>query len=194
MTTMNLEAKEILKLEFEYARETATQAQDDRTTIVNLYLLLIGGVSSVALALPQLSKERGFDVPGGAYALLFGLLALLGFFTVMKLVRLRQAWYESVHAMNVIKKFYLERIPELEDALLWKTETIPAPGKPWTITFNLMLLIAIVDSVALGTAFHFTGLRFAFSDYAVDVFAAVMYFLWQIWFYFMQLPTVGEVS
>lgn len=188
---LNLEPQEILKLEFGYAEKTAMQAQDDRTTVVNLYLLLVGGVSSAAVALPQLSV-RGLVVPPGAYALLFGILGLIGFFTLMKLVRLRQAWYDSAQTMAQIRDFYLARFPELSPAFRWKTETIPPPGKPWTITFNLSLLVALIDSLSIAVAVYFTGLRVPGADYAVPLFAAVIFLMWQVWFYFFQLPFSGK--
>ncbi len=187
MANLELDPEEILELEFEYARETAAQAQSDRTTIVNLYLLLVGGVSSAAVALPQLAS-RGFDVPRCAYSLLFALLGLIGFFTVMKLIRLRQAWYDSALAMSQIKDFYLDKFPDLKPAFRWTTETIPAPGKPWTITFNLALLVALVDSVALAVAVDFTDLRVSGHDYVAPLLAAAIFFFWQVWFYFIQLP------
>ena len=189
---LKLDPEEILELEFEYARETAAQAQSDRTTVVNLYLLLFGGTGSIALALPQLSQTPGFQLPREAYGIWFALLGVIGFFALMKLIRLRQAWYDSAQAMSQIKDFYLEKFPDLKPAFRWKTETIPAPGKPWTITFNLALLVAIVDSVAVAVAFHFTGLRVPLSDYAIEAMAAVLYFLWQIWFYFFQLPLTDK--
>ncbi|HEX9075260.1 MAG TPA: hypothetical protein VF932_05750, partial [Anaerolineae bacterium] len=147
MTQSDLKAEEILELEFEYARETAGQAQNDRTTIVNLYLLLVGGVGSLVLGLPQILSDNRVPattpISSNAYVLLFTLLGITGFFMLMKLVRLRQAWFESVRAMNQIKKFYLQRFPDLDGAFLWKAETIPAPGKPWTITFNLSVLVML---------------------------------------------------
>lgn len=186
MSNVNLNPEEILKLEFEYAQTTAEQAQDDRATILNLYLLLAGGVGSIIVGLGQAS---GSDLPRGVYVLVFGLLALIGFFTLMKLVRLRQAWYDSVLTMNRIKDFYVEKFPDLANALRWRTTTIPPPGKWWTITFNLALLVAIIDSTALAVAMHFTGVRLPFHDYAAPTFAALVFFLWQVWFYFFQLPT-----
>ncbi len=188
MPDLDPQAKEILKLEFEYARETATQAQNDRTTIVNLYLLLVGGVGSAAVGLSQL------QLPRGAYVILFGLLGLIGFFTLMKLVRLRQAWQDSARAMNQIKDFYLTRYPDLKEAFLWKTHTIPAPGKLWTITFNLALLVALIDSFSIAVAVHFMGLRVPGADYAVEVFAAFMFFSWQTWFYFYQLSPSEKLN
>jgi hypothetical protein len=188
---LKLDPEEILELEFEYARETAAQAQNDRTTVVNLYLLLVGGVGSVGIALPQLGSKSGFDVPRVGYALLFTMLGVIGFFTLVKLVRLRQAWYESVHAMNTIKEYYLSRFPELDAAFDWKVGTIPALGKPWTITFNLALLVALVDCAAIAVAAHFADQFFANAD-MVGMFAAAIFFLWQIWFYFYQLPMSGK--
>jgi hypothetical protein len=184
---LDLEPAEILEWEFAYAQQTAAQAQIDRTTVVNLYLLLVGGVGSAAIALPQLGIRSGFDVPRGAYALLFTLLGLIGFFTVVKLVRLRQAWYDSAKAMSQIKDFYLERFPDLKPAFRWKTETIPVPGQPWTITFNLVLLVALIDSTAVAVAVHFTDAWIASADW-VALFASVLFLLWQVYFYFYQLP------
>lgn len=185
MTDVNLNPEEILKLEFEYAQTTAEQAQDDRATVLNLYLLLVGGVGSIIVGLGQAS---GSDLPRGIYVIVFGLLALIGFFTLMKLVRLRQAWHDSALTMNQIKDFYVERFPELAQALRWRTTTIPPLGKAWTITFSLALLVAIIDSTALAVAFYFTGIRIPQNEYAVPAFAALIFFLWQIWFYFFQLP------
>jgi hypothetical protein len=179
-------AEEILKLEFEYAQTTAEQAQDDRATIMNLYILLVGGVGSIVVGLGQ---ARDFDLPRGVYAIVFAMLALIGFFTLMKLVRLRQAWYDSVLTMNQIKDFYVERFPELASALRWRTETIPPPGKTWTITFSLCVLVAIIDSTALAVAAHLSGVRVPANEYAISAFAALVFFLWQMWFYFFQLPT-----
>ena len=184
MPSMNLEPKDILELEFEYAQETAEQAQDDRTAIMNLYLLLVGGVGSILAAAYQ--SQSALNIPRHAFALLFALLAVTGFFVLMKLVRLRQAWFDSVSAMNRIKQFYLERFPDLEKAFLWKPDTIPARNKPWTITFNLCLLVAILDSVALAVAVNFSGVR-SLVEFLPETFAAAMYFLWQLWFYFFQL-------
>ncbi len=190
-TTMNLEPKDILRLEFEYANKTAEQAQDDRTAMMNLYLLLVGGVGSIVAAVFQ--SGSALNIPRHAFALLFALLAITGFFVLLKLVRLRQAWYDSVRAMNQIKNFYLRRFPELDDAILWKMETIPARGKLWTITFNLCLLVAILDSVALAVAVNFFGFR-SLIDYLPEFFAAALYFLWQLWFYFLQLPITEKTE
>src|SRR5215212_203660 len=91
--TTQLQAEQILKLEFEYARETAYQAQNDRTVIVNLYLLLVGGVGSLLLAVASFVSADQFSLPPQALSVLFTVLGLLGMLTLFKLIRLRQAWY-----------------------------------------------------------------------------------------------------
>lgn len=142
----------ILKEEFVYARETAIQANADRTQIVNLYLLVFGGVGSVLLGLPALARGEGIAVPRGATAAGLSLLFLFGLFTVLKLIRLRQAWHDSVLAMNQVKDFYLRQFPDLEPAFRWRTHTIPTPGKTGTVSFDLTVLVALLDSVAAGAA------------------------------------------
>jgi len=185
---IKLDPEKILELEFEYARTTAEQAQDDRTAIMTLYLILVGGVGSAIAAISQMSAAPGFNVPHGVLALIFLLLGITGFFTVMKLVRLRQAWNDSALAMNQIKDFYRERFPELNQAFRWKTETLPALGKPWTITFNLVLLVAIIDSIAMGVAVYFTDRRVPAGEYLIAAFVAIVFVFWQLWYYFYQLP------
>lgn len=147
-----IDPDEILKQEFAYARDSALQANSDRTQVVDLYLLLVGGIGSLLAGLPTLARGEGFVLPRGAYASLLSALAVLGLFTVLKLIKLRQAWHDSVLAMNRIKDFYLLHFPELAPAFRWRTETIPAPGRAFTITFDLAALVALIDSAALGAA------------------------------------------
>ena len=102
--------------------------------------------------MPTLARGEGFELPRGAYGALLGALALLGLFTVLKLIKLRQAWYDSVLAMNRIKDFYLTHFPELAPAFRWRTASIPPPGRAFTITFDLAALVALIDSAAFGAA------------------------------------------
>lgn len=182
---IKLEPETILQMEYEYACKTAEQAQDDRTAIMTLYLVLVGGVSSAAQFAPQSSELVGASV---IFVMVFGLLGITGFITMMKLVRLRQAWYDSAKAMNQIKQFYLEKFPGLDSAFRWKLETLPPPGQLWNITFDLVLLVAIIDSVALGIAVYFTGWRLPPCAYSIAGFIAAGFFVVQWAYYFYQLP------
>ncbi|MBI5649053.1 MAG: hypothetical protein HZC40_01160 [Chloroflexi bacterium] len=191
MAEPEFQAREILEWEFEYARGTAEQSQDDRTAIMNLYLVLVGAVGSVTIALPQLG---GADVPREAYGVLLGAIALIGFFVVMTLVRLRQAWYDSARMMNHIKDFYRAKFPEIDAVMRWRTATIPAPGKLWSITFNLALLVMLTDSIALAMAINFFEPTIVRNDYLAEIFLGAMYLAWQLWYYFFQLPVKPDAA
>lgn len=186
----DLHPEEILKLEFEYARETAAQAQNDRTVIVNLYLLLVGGAGSLLFAAVSfVPLEQRLLIPEQALSLLFLVLGLLGMLTLFKLIRLRQAWFESVRAMNAIKAYYLEKFPELDAAMLWKTTTIPSPGKAWTITFILSAMVVLLSSLAVAAALHFLEIRTGNTQLVLDVIGFVVAVGFQFLFYFFQLRT-----
>lgn len=191
MDNTELHAEKMLEMEFEYARETASQAVNDRTTVVNLYLLLVGGVGSVLAALAALNPSQQIEIPHNAFALAFALLGLIGFFTIFKLIRIRQAWYDSALEMNRIKEYYLAHFPDLEKAFAWRLATIPAQGKVWSITFILMLLVAVIDSSAMAIAAHL-ALGTA-SNVGLDAVAAFAMLVSQIGFYFYQLSP-GEIA
>jgi len=188
MSNPELHAEEILRLEFEYAAKTAEQAQDDRTAMVNLYLILVGGVGSLALALPELVGKTNTDVPREVYGVLFGALGITGFVVLFTLIRLRQAWQDSALTMNRIKDVYIERFPEIADAFRWRKHTLPAPGKFFTITFNMVFLVCVLDSAALGAAIHFLEPASQQANYYAEFFAVINGFIWQMFFYFVQLP------
>jgi hypothetical protein len=169
-----LDPDEILQQEFEYARETTLQANNDRTQVVNLYVILVGGVGSVALGLSAIPVEW--------VAVILFVLGVLGLFNVLKLIRLRQAWHDSVKAMNQIKDFYVAHYPEMAPAFRWRTATIPAPGRPGTITFDLVMLVALLDSLAVGG-----GVYFLAQPIWLAALIAAAFFAAQWWLYFRLL-------
>lgn len=155
-----LDPEEMLTAEFEYARITASEALNDRHTVVNFYLLLTGAVLSVVLALLG-ANGTGVaagvtKLPGGvqAYAgtLLLWVLCVVGLLYLLQAIRLRQAWYESARTMNQIKEFYIERVAKLSpqefsQAFRWREKTLPKAEKMWTISFFSAELIALLNSL-----------------------------------------------
>ncbi|HEY6041250.1 MAG TPA: hypothetical protein VIX58_03895 [Anaerolineae bacterium] len=190
MDSNDLHAEKILELEFEYARDTVSQAVNDRTTVVNMYLLLVGGVGSVLAALAALSSSQQIEIPHSAFAIAFLLMGVVGFFTIFKLIRIRQAWHDSVVEMNRIKEFYIEHFPALEKAFAWRMSTIPPQGKIWSVTFILALLVAVIDSSAIGIATHLA--LGASANPWLDAVAFLAVVILQIGFYFYQLSS-GEL-
>jgi hypothetical protein len=147
----HLEASDILGWEFEYARTTASEAMQDRHTMVNFYLVVAGILTSGVVAV--LVQAADANLPKATETVLLWLLCGIGWLYFLKLVRLRQAWRDSAQAMNQIKGFYFQHAKdfgpeELRRAFRWKPETLPPPDKPWTVFFYSATLIGLLDSVA----------------------------------------------
>jgi len=145
----HLKASDILGWEFEYARTTASEAMQDRHTMINFYLLVAGVMASGVVAV--LGQDT--ELPKAAGTVLLWLLCGIGWLYFLKIIRFRQAWHDSAQAMNRIKDFYIQHANHFEpdvlrEAFLWKTETLPPPDKPWTAYFYSAMLIAFLDSAA----------------------------------------------
>lgn len=152
-----LQPDTILSAEFAYIAQTAFQANEDRARVSNFYLVMVGSFVAAMLGL-QLENVDPATVYG-AFAILFLVMSLNGLLTLLHLVRLREAWFESVSAMNQIKRYYEARLRDLalEEAFRWKMESIPPRFKPWSISFLLMLQVALLGGAALGAAVIFWG-------------------------------------
>jgi hypothetical protein len=140
---------DILRWEFEYAQVTASEAMEQRHTMVNIYLLAAGVLTSGVFAV--LAREA--VLPPVVGTVLLWLLCGIGWIYFLAIIRLRQAWHDSARTMNEIKDFYVRHVQGLEPAVLrgafrWKTETLPGPEKPWSVFHYSVLLIAFMDSVA----------------------------------------------
>ena len=144
-----LESPDILGWEFEYARTTASEAMQDRHTMVNFYLLAAGVVASGVIGV----LGSGADIPRAVGTALLWLLCEVGWLYFLKLVRLRQAWHDSARAMNQIKEFYFRHVKDtdgdiLRSAFRWQAHTQPAPDRPWTVFFYSAMLIGLLNSAA----------------------------------------------
>jgi hypothetical protein len=145
----HLDPSEILEWEFEYARTTASEAMEQRYTMVNFYLLVAGVAASGVIAVLGESS----NLPKAAGTFLLWLLCGIGWLYFLAIVRLRQAWHDSARAMNQIKEFYFQHAQDtgrdvLRRAFRWQAHTLPALGKPWTVFFYSAMLIAFLDSAA----------------------------------------------
>ena len=118
-----LYAADVLKLEFEYARLTASEAMRDRHTMVNFYLLAFGVIATGVLAI--LSRET--SLPQYSGTILLWVLCVVGWLYFLKIIRLRQAWHESAKAMNQIKEFFINHDQhfepdEIRPAFRWRLD------------------------------------------------------------------------
>lgn len=144
---------EILLREFDYVEETASQAMNDRHTMVN-YFLLSAGVLLAGLGV-MVSEEGGAKFP---YRFEVMILMSLIFNTVgwvyfMQVVRLRQAWCESARAMNHLKLLYVNNCgisPDLPERVFrWNISSIPDASKKMTVFYFSAFLISVLNAMAI---------------------------------------------
>lgn len=148
----DLTQEKLLELEFTYIQSTLTQITNDRYTLLNFYIALSTAVGGIGVSLLTFAKEVPAAITLFAIPLLNLLLFFVGIIFLAMQIRLRQAWYESVRAMNMIKNYYAEEFPQVNSAILWNMKSLPRPHRLWNIHFFGVLLITIIDSVFLAVA------------------------------------------
>ncbi len=148
-----LKLTEVLQQEYDYVKETASQAMNDRHTMVN-YFLLSAGVVLAGFGV-MVSEEGGAKFPY-RFEIIVGMsliFNIVGWVYFMQVVRLRQAWCESARAMNHIKVLYAkncELLPKLaEKAFRWNIYSLPEAAKKMTVFYFSALLISILNAAAI---------------------------------------------
>ncbi|UCG25504.1 MAG: hypothetical protein JSW55_05810 [Chloroflexota bacterium] len=154
----DLKADSILAAEFEYIAQTAFQTNEDRAKVSTMYVLTVGSFLAAMLGLRTDLLQTQFIFL--AFAILFALLSLNAGITLLQLVRLRQAWYDSVQAMNQIKDYYVHNLDDLplDGAFRWRQSTLPVKFKPWSVSFLMALQVTILGGAAVGATMVFAGL------------------------------------
>lgn len=153
-TDQTLRLESVMLAEFTYANSTAYQALEDRGRMFSFYLgiasVLAGGVGAL-YGFGSHSAHSGLIT--SALFLLAGFIGLIFFF---KIVRIRQAFDDSLLTMNVIKDRYIKEfkasIPDIEKIFRWRTETMPSGRRFGSLTFLVCLAVTVIDSIALGLA------------------------------------------
>lgn len=166
---------DLLQLEYQYAHDTALQAQQDRLTLLNLFLAIYTAVMAFALG-------GGSEIIGNNEAIKVSpfVMSIIGVIFVLQIARLRQAWIESLHAMTKVKEFYLNRDAKIGDHLLWNLMTIPKPNRLNTISFFSALLIAILSALALSAGILLLNGTVAAAAVSGVIYLLVMVILYQV--------------
>jgi hypothetical protein len=156
----DLKADSILAAEYEYIAHTAFQTNEDRAKVSTFYVLTVGSFLAAMLGLQTDLLQTRFIYL--AFAILFAILGLNAALTMLQLVRLRQAWYDSVQALNQLKDFYAEHLTDmpLNDAFRWGQSSLPTKFKPWSVSFLLALQVTILGGAAAAAAVIFAGYAF----------------------------------
>jgi F0F1-type ATP synthase assembly protein I len=150
-----VELDELLAAEFNYIAQTAAQAHEDRARVSSFYLVAVGSLLAGLFSTQLFDAGHLTATVKLMFSGLFTLLTLLGASTVMQLARLRSAWYESMLAMNKIKDFAMNQNPELVNAFLWKTNTLPKKFKTSSVSFYQAIQVAMIGGLMFGAAVFF---------------------------------------
>jgi ADP-ribose pyrophosphatase len=153
-TDQTLRLESMMLAEFNYANSTAYQALDDRGRMFGIYLAIASVMAGGVGALYELGDRSAHsEVIAAALLLLAGFIGLIFFF---KIVRIRQAFDDSLLTMNVIKEHYISAfkgiVPAVEEIFRWRIESMPSGRRFGSLTFLVYFAISVIDSLALGLA------------------------------------------
>ena len=154
----SLKMENMLLEEFNYVSVTAYQAMEDRARISNFYYLLLGVLVTGLAAVYQFSGGI-HNIPLSLVTILLLVGAIISVSFFVTLIRLRQAYKESLLTMNVIKEFYIDefkqQMPRIEHAFRWRLATMPKGERLGSVTFMIAALNAFIGSLCLAGAVYF---------------------------------------
>ncbi len=169
--------REMALHEYEYIRETMAQAMNDRHTLVNYFLLTTG---LVIAAIGAVYSDEGMRYSPHKEQITIAIcliLSIVAWLYVLKIVRLRQAWRESSVAMNRIKQFFLVNAGLTDEhessPFLWKSKTIPRPGRKGNLYHLAVILISLIAALAVGLA---SVLLLPDYDWKITFWAPILFF------------------
>jgi len=141
-------ARAIIGAEYAYVAQTAFQANEDRARAWQYFFVTFATLIAALLS----TQIEGIDRRQLylTFVVIFALLAGLGLITILQLVRLRQAWLESVQAMNQIKARLMADDPALAAYFRWTTATVPPAFKLRSFGFLQAVSVALLSGLAVG--------------------------------------------
>ena len=180
------EFSKLLLKEYDYIKETASQAMNDRHTMVNFFLIISGAVVSIIGS--QLIKTDLSNITPTTVSILAGFsifINIIGWIYFMHLIRLRQAWWSSAEAMNQIKEFYIQngRVPDdiARTAFLWDSRSIPKAGKKSNVYYYSVMLINFVATTVIFSASWLLSIKGGASGLSVFTCCVALYhFIFQM--------------
>jgi hypothetical protein len=185
MDVLNVDT--ILAAEYNYAAQTAFQANEDRARVTSFYLVTVGSFLAAILS-TQFITTPGLLIYGG-FSILFLLISLMGVITLLQLARLRLAWHESIQAMNQVKEFYIQHTPNypLGQAFRWRAESIPQKGKPNSISFFLAMEVSLLGALSFGATLVFLTSALGRTQPWIALIAGLLFLAFQLFIYFRYL-------
>lgn len=181
----DLSASDMLVAEYEYIAQTVFQANEDRSRAASFYLVTFASFIAALVGVQfEFDPSQVLYVNMG-FGILFTMLALFGLLTILSLVRLRQAWFESIAALNQIKDFYIAQMGSetFEQAFRWRMTSAPSKFKPNSVGFLLVLQVALLGGVSSAAAAYFFLISWQPHLLWISVVVFVLAFGGQVWMY-----------
>ena len=133
-----------LLAEFGYITQTAFQSTEDRARVANFYFVTAAAVVGAVLGFKLDTNPTPWFY--AAFSLIFGVLIVLGWLTILQLAQLRAAWLESVKAMNQLKAYYMDRCDEkARAAFRWTDATRPPALKLRSVAFLMFVSVTVIN-------------------------------------------------
>lgn len=153
-TDQTLRLESIMLEEFNYAASTAYEALEDRGRMFSFYLSIATALAGGVGALYEFGNRTAESAI--VATALFVLAGFTGLIFLFKIIRIRQAFDDSLLTMNVIKEHYIAQfkatVPDVETIFRWRMKTMPSGRRFGSLTFLVCFAITFIDSVALGLA------------------------------------------
>lgn len=150
-----LGAENILLAEFGHASIVAYQSQEERTALLDHYLVLAGIVATACGIAGTYAFEAHVIGPILAIDVALPMFTLISFGFFTRLMHLGQKHEEALVAMNMIKEYYLHHLnqamPHLHHAFRWRATHHRSRSSSGT-TFFTASIIALTSSFSLAVA------------------------------------------
>jgi hypothetical protein len=137
---------EFLGLEYGYIQDNIQQTVHDRYRMLSFYITIGTTIATVLLGILSLQNIDQELLRKGV-GLISILMWLIGLVFLLIMIRLRQAWFQGIVALNKIKAFYLsEAQGKLDNVVDWQNSHMPRANKLWNIHFYSSFLVIAISS------------------------------------------------
>jgi hypothetical protein len=137
---------EFLSLEYGYIQDNIQQTVHDRYRMLSFYITIGTTIATVLLGILSLQNIDQELLRKGV-GVISVLMWLIGLVFLLIMIRLRQAWFQGITALNKIKAFYLQKAGgSLDGVIDWQNSHMPKANKLWNIHFYSSFLVIAISS------------------------------------------------
>jgi len=185
---------QLLLKDYEYIASTCSEAMNDRHTMVNYFLLIVGAVFTVIATRINMQAYQT-EYVRELLVIVALVLNFIGWLYFMHIIRLRQSWHGSALAMNQIKEFFIQngRLPDeiARSSFLWDTKSVPRAGRKSNVFYYSAVVISFISSVLLTIGSAIASPESAqFSLPAFSVIIGIYHFIFQVLCYSLFLDYI----